>query len=727
MGDLYKCKKCGQLLYGAGVPELNGEAAWEIMRTIEEQGYYDSDRSVPFLDSDFSDYLVKEDYVTTIRYRAYSTFLNVIANMRKDGVLIGSKVMKDGQEKMICCTCHSDRMFHRLGSLPTTYVDGKWDDYVDSDHTWYILSDSPVGTGSFTELERRELNSYIDQEDRLEAQSEYEEKIQECHDAVRKAPASFVNQPDVDLTNYFKVLLNIKTDIQLLETRMFDLLVDHVVNDRDYFNSSSKTEETVLKELGKIRRNLSNSIARLEKEVAFHIRPDWLSGLTYPIEPQEPKVIMPQEPEYRQAGLFNRKQVMEENEALRVQYENAKNDYANTMRQYEDAVAAYQKACQDYETQKEMIFKQEEDRWNNSAPIKAKREELAKLKAKLEEVLVHEQDPLLYADDTLKNSSPFRIKKMYDAEIERNQKLLKKAYQIETNLQSIMFVMPKYLDIVAVSKIYEYLVTGKCTQLTGTKGAYHMYENEIRSNRIFPYKSQSASLDSMAHREYTIYSMLSSVSNVLNEISSKTTDAVNEIRNTAENDKTAAYEKSAEAYYNLIDEELNVCMEFLAERNIPFEMPEENTEAEQTPEVTETAQSEEPAEKPAEGEAAPAEEPATSESDSDASETAAEDSAPELPDAKEAEKTEAETPSEPESEPKEPETDAEAEKPEEKAAETEAEPVETPTEAPAEAAAPAEPAAEPEEIPAIPADSAVLPEFPIPAVTIEELTGKGEE
>ena len=55
------------------VPELNGEAAWEIMRTIEEQGYYDSDRSVPFLDSDFSDYLVKEDYVTTIRYRAYST------------------------------------------------------------------------------------------------------------------------------------------------------------------------------------------------------------------------------------------------------------------------------------------------------------------------------------------------------------------------------------------------------------------------------------------------------------------------------------------------------------------------------------------------------------------------------------------------------------------------------------------------------------------------------
>ena len=135
MGDLYKCKKCGQLLYGAGVPELNGEAAWNIMRTIEQQGYYDASEPVAFLESDFSDFLVKEDYVTTIRYRAYSTFSSVMENMRKDGVTMGTKVIRDGEEHMICFTCHSDRMFHRLGSLPTTYVDGKWDDYVDSDHT----------------------------------------------------------------------------------------------------------------------------------------------------------------------------------------------------------------------------------------------------------------------------------------------------------------------------------------------------------------------------------------------------------------------------------------------------------------------------------------------------------------------------------------------------------------------------------------------------------------
>ena len=710
MGDLYKCKKCGQLLYGAGVPELNGEAAWNIMRTIEQQGYYDASEPVAFLESDFSDFLVKEDYVTTIRYRAYSTFSSVMENMRKDGVTMGTKVIRDGEEHMICSTCHSDRMFHRLGSLPTTYVDGKWDDYVDSDHTWYILSDSPGGIGAFTELERRELNSYIDQEDRLEAQREYEELIQECHSVVKKAPSSFAKQVDVDLTNYFKVLVNIKTDIQMLETRLFDLLVDHVVNDRDYFNSSSKTEETVMIELEKNRKNLSASIARLEKEVEFVIRPDWLSGLEYPVEPQEPVLIMPKEPEYRQPGLFNKKQVAEENAALRARYESAMADYQNTKRQYEEAMAAYRKACQDYEDRKEQIFRDEESKWNHSPDIVAKKEELAKLREKLEEVLLHEKDPLLYADDTLRNSSPVRIKRMYDAEIERNQELLKKAYQIEVDLQSIMFVMPKYLDIVAVSKIYEYLVTGKCTQLTGAKGAYHMYESEIRSNRVFPYKSQSESLDTMAHREYTIYSMLSSVSNVLNEITAKTTAAVDEIRNTAETEKTEEYEQSADAYYSLIDTELNVCTEFLAEHNVSLSDSEEEEKPEQSEEANaETAAAEE--EKPEEANAETA---------------AAEETQPEEAERQpegEPEKKEAEAPiSEDASQPddKQPE-ETEAE---EKPVEILSAPAEETLEEEKAQEAPKEPE---DEIPAIPADSADLPEFSVLAVSIDDLTGPMDE
>ncbi len=130
MGDLYKCKKCGQLLYGVAIPEVNGEAAWNILKSIEQLGYYDSPQPVDFLESDFSDFLAREDYGDIIRYRAYTSFLNVMANMRYDNVTIATKKLEGSTEKIICSTCHSDKMYQRIGRLPTTFVDGKWDDML---------------------------------------------------------------------------------------------------------------------------------------------------------------------------------------------------------------------------------------------------------------------------------------------------------------------------------------------------------------------------------------------------------------------------------------------------------------------------------------------------------------------------------------------------------------------------------------------------------------------
>ena len=589
MGDLYKCKKCGQLLYGAAIPEINGEAAWNILKSIEQLGFYDSPQPVDFLESDFSDFLAREDYGNLIRYRAYTSFLNVMANMHYDNVTIATKSLEDGKEKIICSTCHGDVMFNRIGRLPTTFIDGKWDDYVDSDHTWYILSDSPLAKGSFTELENRELNVYISQEDRLEAQKEYEDIITECRGSVQKSAVGFAKQADVDLTKYFKMLLNIKTDIQMLETRLFDLLMDHVVNNRDYINSTSKTEETVIIELEKTRNSLAISIDRLEKATKFHMRDDWETAydLVYPVEPHKPILVAPKEPEYRLAGLFNKKQVTEENDALRKKYEEERKVYQSTLQKYNEDLEAYKKACEEYAKKKQEIFQKEEDRWFSDPEISAKVEELNELKIRMAETKLHSENPLFYAEDTLKNSSPVCIKYMFDDEIERNKNLLKKAYQIETDLQTIMFVFPKYLDIVAVSKIYEYLVTGRCTQLTGTNGAYRLYETELRANRAPVDTDSLQAIDDLAQREFTIYSMLSSVSNVLNEITEKTTAAVDEIRFTADSRCKKEYDQSADAYYGLIDEELNICTEFLAQQNISFHPAEAETKPETKPEEAE--------------------------------------------------------------------------------------------------------------------------------------------
>lgn len=45
-------------------------------------------------------------------------------------------------------------------------------------------------------------------------------------------------------------------------------------------------------------------------------------------------------------------------------------------------------------------------------------------------------------------------------------------------------IFPKYRNLIAISSIYEYFESGRCNTLTGHEGAYNIYENEIRLNRI---------------------------------------------------------------------------------------------------------------------------------------------------------------------------------------------------------------------------------------------------
>lgn len=45
-------------------------------------------------------------------------------------------------------------------------------------------------------------------------------------------------------------------------------------------------------------------------------------------------------------------------------------------------------------------------------------------------------------------------------------------------------IHPKYRNFLAIAQIYEYLDTGRCTELVGPNGAYNLYEQELRQNTI---------------------------------------------------------------------------------------------------------------------------------------------------------------------------------------------------------------------------------------------------
>lgn len=60
---------------------------------------------------------------------------------------------------------------------------------------------------------------------------------------------------------------------------------------------------------------------------------------------------------------------------------------------------------------------------------------------------------------------------------ENAKKLLDKLYS-----KNIIF--PKYRNFLAIAQIYEYLLSGRCSQLEGPNGAYNLYESELRQNII---------------------------------------------------------------------------------------------------------------------------------------------------------------------------------------------------------------------------------------------------
>lgn len=51
-------------------------------------------------------------------------------------------------------------------------------------------------------------------------------------------------------------------------------------------------------------------------------------------------------------------------------------------------------------------------------------------------------------------------------------------------LYSKNIIFPKYRNFLAIAQIYEYLLSGRCSQLEGPNGAYNLYESELRQNII---------------------------------------------------------------------------------------------------------------------------------------------------------------------------------------------------------------------------------------------------
>lgn len=278
-----------------------------------------------------------------------------------------------------------------------------------------------------------------------------------------------------------------------------------------------------------------------------------------PKEPTPPVLAKP--------GLFNKKKVEEENNAL--------------LAKYEHAMANYKQQLLDCEQRK--LQKEQELQHEYLQSIETAQAEMEKAKRKVDrlkqEIEIRKEVP----DGML--SRIIAPKKYIDDEILMAETTLQKLFDCRNQLYSYNVIFDKYRNMVALATIYEYFMAERCTELTGPDGAYNLYEAELRSNTIVDQLSKVIeSLDEIKGTQSMMYSELKNINNglaTLNEtmcsmltevrkISANTNQMAGHLENIsshteilAENSTVIAYNSAVTAHYSKINAQLTNALGFM--------------------------------------------------------------------------------------------------------------------------------------------------------------------
>ena len=131
-------------------------------------------------------------------------------------------------------------------------------------------------------------------------------------------------------------------------------------------------------------------------------------------------------------------------------------------------------------------------------------------------------------------------------------------------------VHPNYANFLAVCTIYDYLDTGRCTELTGPNGAYNLYESELRANTIISkLESIEGKLDDIRDAQYSAYATLTNVESSLASISGKMASAIGELSGISKgveaiekSSAATAYHAEAAAHYAKVNAEIAAAPSF---------------------------------------------------------------------------------------------------------------------------------------------------------------------
>lgn len=117
-------------------------------------------------------------------------------------------------------------------------------------------------------------------------------------------------------------------------------------------------------------------------------------------------------------------------------------------------------------------------------------------------------------------------------------------------LYSQNVIFPKYRNMVAITTINEYLMSGRCYELEGPNGAYNLYEMELRQNIIVGQLSKIVgSLEQIRNNQFMLYQEIVKANSTIKDILSEVHGVNNNTKLTAYfSGVTALIESSPKVY-----------------------------------------------------------------------------------------------------------------------------------------------------------------------------------
>lgn len=334
------------------------------------------------------------------------------------------------------------------------------------------------------------------------------------------------------LVEYLQHVFELYSDIFFLKEQLVNFDTEIIEAKRMEIREKSQFTEKCKKEMVYLDK-------KLVQAESYNV------AMSLQIHPEDLGLHMPQEPEYSKPGFFNKKKVNAENERLRNKYEKAVQEFNEK-----------------WEKEKTREVKQREE--YNAKALEKQKQLIKDLNAQKKCLT----DKLEAGAGKLAISA---VREFYENEIEEINAKVSEACDVLKKLLKSGILHPKYWDFVAVSSIYEYLSTGRCSTLEGGDGAYNLYEAEILANRVIDQLDAVIdSLNTIKRNQYLMYNVLTSINRNIEDISQKMSVAVDalshlesDVSSIKETTEMIEYNTAKSAYYSKVNADLTNALGYM--------------------------------------------------------------------------------------------------------------------------------------------------------------------